>query len=367
MKVHLIIICSIILCAFYGCSSNTNKQLFDNNISIIDYSEFAQEIMPPSKTIKDNVHFIKLKMEDKQSLLKSFDKIAIYDQELYVLDTYTRKLVVFDWNGNPLKILNRKGRGPGEYLSIEDFCIDPRKHIFITDTRTSKVIEYDVGFNFVKSWNIPYVSNQIVSLPNGNFLINLLPVNKGKYANVELLVVDSNFNDVKCVLKYDAPVSLNEVISLPRISCSKYGICYHRTVNDNVYILQSDGDLKEIISFNFGSLSVPEKHRENLEHNLNHYTNYVTLEECYAVADNKIYGVLFDKSQEYMFVLNKSTNILQKKKYECSPDRIGCTEYPIGTSDNYFITYAPYSVKYSNQDLKETEIDDYSVLCLYEI
>lgn len=362
MKVCLII-CSIILCIFYGCSS---KQQPSDNINIIDYSEFDQKIIPPSKTIKDHAHFIKLKMEDKQSLIRSFDKVIIYNRELYVLDTYTQKLVVFDWNGNHLRTLNRKGRGPGEYLSIEDFCIDPREHIFITDTRTSKVIEYDIKFNFVNSWSIPYVSNQIVSLSNGNFLINLLPVNKGKYTDVELLIVDSNFKDVKCVLKYDAPVSLNEVISLPRISCSKYGICYHRTVNDNAYILQSNGILKNIISFNFGSSSVPEKHREDLEHNLDHYKNYVTLEECYAVTDDKIYGVLFDKAKEYMFVLDKSANSLQKKNYECSPNLIGDSEYPIGVSDGYFITVVPFTLG-SGQDLKDVEMNDYSILGLYEI
>ncbi len=342
-----------------GCSSG---QQTTDHINIIDYAKIDQHVLSPSEKIMDRSHCISLKIKNKHSAVKSFDKVVVFDQKLYVLDTYTRKLVVFDWEGNPLRTLDRKGRGPGEYLSIEDFCIDACGHLYIIDPRTSKVIEYDADFNAIGSWHLPYVSNQIAALPDGHFLLNLLPVNKGKYSDMELLVVDSAFQNSKCILKYDAPVSLDEVISLPRITCSKYGTCYHRSVNDNTYILRPNGDLETVVSFDFGSLSVPGKHRKNLEQNLRFYKDYVTLEECYAVADGKIYGVLFDHAEEYLFVLDRSTNRLLKKHFDNTTGGFGESELPIGVSGDYFITSVPSA---SNED--DSLTDDYPFLCLYEI
>lgn len=332
---------------------------------VIAYAEYARESVPPDSSFLSDACRIRLRMDDRTSGMKSLDKVVIRDRKLWILDAFSRKIVVFNRTGNPVEVLDRLGRGPGEYLSIEDFCIDPRGHVFVSDPRTARVIEYDPDLAFVRQWTLPYVTNQLASLPNGNFLMSLLPVNEGAYAGVELLVVDSAFRDIRPVLKYDAPVSLDEVIDLPRISCSRYGICYHRTVDDRAYVLGDDGEIEQTVRFDFGRFTVPEKHRTQLEANLKYYTRYITLEACFAIAEDRIYGVLYDKSREAFFMLDTAERLVRKKEYEVSPDKLGKTEYPIGTSGDYFITCDPSAG--TDGQATDPETDGCPLLRLYEL
>jgi hypothetical protein len=68
---------------------------------------------------------------------------------------------MFDKNGKFIRKIGRLGAGPGEYLSIYDFCIDKeRKEVYILDSGKGKIHKYD--FETGK-----YISS-IESIPSGS-------------------------------------------------------------------------------------------------------------------------------------------------------------------------------------------------------
>ncbi len=177
---------------------------------------------------------------------------------------------------------------------------------------------------------------------------------------------------------YDSPVSVDEVISLPLISSSSYGVTYHRTVTDYAYKIGSGGKL-ERLAFDFGKNTVPMDRRENLSENLDYYSSYITLLQCYAETYDKIYGMLYKYGKENVFVMDKNRKLLSIAEtanpfYECPEDlQSVIPEYPLGVSGKYFITCISYgyldSSKLENllERIDVTEPEDNMVLCLYDI
>ena len=58
-----------------------------------------------------------------ESLLGKVDKLEVCDNNLYVLEK-GRGLFLFNKQGKFIKMIGRKGKGPGEYIDPDDISID---------------------------------------------------------------------------------------------------------------------------------------------------------------------------------------------------------------------------------------------------
>lgn len=63
----------------------------------------------------------------EEATIGTIDKVVFYDGNLYVLDKKRRRIVIFDNQGTYVSKIDRVGRGPGEYLQIDDFDIHDGK------------------------------------------------------------------------------------------------------------------------------------------------------------------------------------------------------------------------------------------------
>ena len=80
-------------------------------------------------------------------------------------------LVAFDKStGKFIRKIGGQGQGPGEYLRISDFCVDPvSKHIFLLDnSKACKVLKYGTDGQFIEkfSLNTKYRYNNIALSDN---------------------------------------------------------------------------------------------------------------------------------------------------------------------------------------------------------
>lgn len=136
---------------------NISNQLFDKNS---DYSNFIGSI----KVIKLETN--------ANSLIGNIRKIEFQNNKFYVLDR-SETLFIFDETGNYLNKLNKKGKGPGEYLEMRDFFVDKVGTIKILSYRN--VLSYDSNLKFIEQRAIKVTSNTgreinpISFLPNGDF------------------------------------------------------------------------------------------------------------------------------------------------------------------------------------------------------
>ena len=52
-------------------------------------------------------------------------RIIFLNNLLYISDKLTNTLFVFDNTGKFIRVISNKGNGPGEYINITDFAVNP--------------------------------------------------------------------------------------------------------------------------------------------------------------------------------------------------------------------------------------------------
>jgi streptogramin lyase len=72
------------------------------------------------------------------------------EDHIYVSDWKAAKILEFDFKGNFLKAFGRKGQGPGEYTSPGHLFCDPKNNLLI-DGQNHQILTFDPNGKFVKS------------------------------------------------------------------------------------------------------------------------------------------------------------------------------------------------------------------------
>ena len=89
-----------------------------------------------------------------ECIVGNVDDILVFEREFYLLDKKGKSLFVFDMNGKFIRRIGKLGRGPGEYLYIFDFTIDPlNREIYVLDNG-EKIHKYTVEGTYIKSIQI---------------------------------------------------------------------------------------------------------------------------------------------------------------------------------------------------------------------
>lgn len=136
----------ILACLISACkATNDSKEIQ----TIYIHNEAAQSLTPVDHYF-ESIEFVKIKMP-KKNFVAYIDKIQTFQNHLYIHDSQSNKLLLFDKNGNFKKQIGINGQGPGEYLEIDIFYIDPyRQEVIIYDNGNQKTIFYDFLGNFIR-------------------------------------------------------------------------------------------------------------------------------------------------------------------------------------------------------------------------
>ena len=132
---------------FFVCCEQT-KGVNDYRTLVI-----PSETLPISEFVEPLV-IRPLETNDSIQLIRS-DRLFVFDKEVYILDEQQKTLFVFDTNGQFLNKLGRVGRGPDEYIMMNDFCVDESKNVMILDSYSSCCKVYDEEFNHLKDIRLP--------------------------------------------------------------------------------------------------------------------------------------------------------------------------------------------------------------------
>ena len=164
-----------------ACSSNKEQ---DNLITIHLDPTSRQTVNWEQLFDTASMQVIPLETID-QSLLAWVDKVIITDT-VYSFSS-NNSIYTFNQNGNFLFKIAHQGRGPGEYLVLDDFYIDEDNHYYILDNNSFKIIEYSSKGEFI---------NEINTLVNNGFKeIVLTGIHTGSYPELVKLIQEISKND----------------------------------------------------------------------------------------------------------------------------------------------------------------------------
>ncbi|MDR2425270.1 MAG: 6-bladed beta-propeller [Prevotellaceae bacterium] len=80
------------------------------------------------------------------------DKILVYKDRIFILDTYkAKKVFIFNIKGELIKIIDKRGLGPGEYRQIDDMNIVWNEEcVMFTDRRRDASLYYSLDGEFIR-------------------------------------------------------------------------------------------------------------------------------------------------------------------------------------------------------------------------
>ena len=168
----LLVFCAIIVIAS-SCSIADNgsdsESIPFNKLQVTSYDDILEDLF-------GNMEYTVLKTDSTEYMFTSPQKIVYKDNTFYIHDWVNprnSKVVAFDNKGNPVLSLNKRGRGPGEYLQISDFDIDDNKDLWIVDGQDDVLLHYSDDCSFIDSKKLPFEVNYIKCINDGMFFFGL--------------------------------------------------------------------------------------------------------------------------------------------------------------------------------------------------
>lgn len=191
MKKIVLLICFICLIISCGKVEEPKQKIRDKKkISTINLSNLKKKNYHID-SVYENFRYIKLE-STTNSLIGKYDKIKFENDTIYVLEKSNSQqcIFAFNTNGKFLFKIDAKGRGPGEYIKIDDFYINTSSK-YIGVLSNSKILKYSFNGEAVGELNF---KDQYVS--NIQFSNNYLYLHKAPYCDTKscfaFSMVDSN-------------------------------------------------------------------------------------------------------------------------------------------------------------------------------
>ena len=123
----------------------------------------------------ETVELVRLELTDK-SMLSRITGVLEYDDKYIVSSSSGQSICVFDKQGKFLYNIGSVGRADNEYLVIGRIMLDEKQEqLIVYDIMSCRLVYYTMSGEFVKVAHlrddIKASFNEIINLPNGNFLI----------------------------------------------------------------------------------------------------------------------------------------------------------------------------------------------------
>lgn len=256
-KLVLITFLSVIL---FGCKYKKNRKEYKSTL-VESYKLKTKIDSFYYKNIFDGIKFIDLK-EDKNNLFRSIDKIIVNNDYIYIFDRMgSNKVYKYNLNGDFISAIGNKGRGPEEYIKLNDFDIKDSL-FYLNDVTGGRILIYNSNNKFIKSYKLPFHVYNLKRLNNGNYLFYILKNNSSE----KIILTDNEFNLLKVYVKYDKEENEDQLYwpNTFRIMPDENILCT-LPYNDTLYFFSQNGDTLIKKSFDFGKYKLPNEIRINCE------------------------------------------------------------------------------------------------------
>lgn len=230
-----------------GCDSAMPVVIDCKGASFLHPSELFGNI---SYSVLDDVY---------EALFSRADKVAVEEDNVFIADFKAGKLLSFTKGGSFRFSIDRRGRGPQEYVSLTSFSVNNGR-VFVLDGETRNVLCYDSNDGgFVGKWSIDFEAWDVEALDNGNLLFAFAPLSLIEDRKMEecyrFIITDSAMTPVARMVPFD-PLSFDILSYTHYLSAS----------GDKIIAAAFDIDGCHIFSREDGSLE--ESYKLDLEHSI---------------------------------------------------------------------------------------------------
>lgn len=268
----MVVLLTVMLAA---CHMRENSKVLKDNVEQIDIPIIGEQAIDFSE-VWDIMSFTQLEISPS-SMIGQLKKVIVEGGKVYILNAGEKdNLKIFSLEGKYLGGIDRSGKGPGEYVVIEDFMVADNGHIEIMDSRGKKLIVYDDSLNFLYERALPFFAFSFIE--NEGFYWFYTGTSYNDDFSYKLIVMDSSLTTI---VKRYFPFDESELKHISFADQKNFGIAadeihFQYSYNDTIYKIEKDV-LTKTKYINFNKKNMPEKFKRG---------NYVDviefLEKCNA-------------------------------------------------------------------------------------
>lgn len=218
----------------------------ENTIVVV---ESKLDIPHKASDIFADIELVPLETTD-ECLMSDVDKIVVAGDTIYLMDSRAKSILMFDRKGKFLSKIHRWGRGPGEYLTLDDFTVTRSGQIIVIDGEHMKLLFFDRDGGYISQKRLPFYVDAVECVDDRVAVFN------GSSDNDRVIIWDMEKEEILgSHIPFDSIYSAR-LISSAR-SLSKYGneIYYQKENSSEIYSV-GDGKLNRKWLVDFGGRNI---------------------------------------------------------------------------------------------------------------
>ena len=246
----------LMVCSLYACKEGCGNKEVNADLTI----SFPPSVNTPILEYIDTVKYLKLEDKD-EALLAYVNKMVCREEKIYLGDFSNHKIVVYDTIGRFQYVIDRQGRGSGEYLQIKSFAVDD-SCLYVLDTFLPGLHVFDNRTGaYVAKKKMAFIAWDFETLSRGRMIFTFcffkdghLPPSQPSY---RLLITDNDLNIIQRLLPFEEegdPIG-KEVY----FTSNDREVVFNWCMNDSFVILdKANPDSLRRIRIDFGVNQIPE-------------------------------------------------------------------------------------------------------------
>lgn len=252
----MLLIIGVILLCFASCQNQKDR---NNSFHEFNLDKLLED--PEPMVMSDfvsEISYIPLESSEEASLSRVH--VIIPADEYLIISHRSGPVKLFSINGDYIREIGRKGKGPGEYVNIGGIFWDElSEEIIIQDISLKSLLYYSLEGDYLRSFRIPYQTHFAYPLNDGSFLgVNIYPVQMDSVYGKNYI-----FNTAgEAKPFWSSEIELEQIVPFPAIQPTYCRVgnkdLFFPERSDSIYII-NHGEIIPFASFNLKSRILPDK------------------------------------------------------------------------------------------------------------
>ncbi len=243
--------------------------------------------------IVSNIEYVPLET-NKNALLASISKVA--PTRDYIFLESRGNIYQFQRNGKFLHRVGKSGSGPGEYSIARDYKIDEAsEYIYILTNWSKKILVFSFNGKFIKS--IPFIDSMSFEKLPGNVFLAAMGNGSGQ-EKYRLVALKNNKDTLKCFPNYiKFPYRKNQFTFISDnidldFYCFNNEVFYREKYNDTIFKITSSISFLPNIILSLGKYKIPIEHR----------IEFLASGKEFRKYSSRYYNTKVEETNNYVFV-----------------------------------------------------------------